>query len=305
MILVLRQKGFAMSRRAGFTLVELLVVIAIIGVLIAILLPAIQFAREAARRTQCINNLRQVAFACIQHEQTQKHYANRVESTVKQGTWLTSIFPYMEETALFDEWEVASGRRPKTTGTAATVRPIAQVMAQPVAVLYCPTRRPPLAYGRGNYVSARTDYALNGGASNRPDEFKVRWPGIWSPPTAAREPKLVRYKDIKDGLSKTYLVGEKSVSSDQYTTGTDRGDDGSIFECPRGNCIRWAKRVPGHDIRQRDNCWNCHSFGSAHPTSWNVAYCDGSVHALTNELSFPTHAAMATRSAGDHVEVLP
>jgi prepilin-type N-terminal cleavage/methylation domain-containing protein len=294
-----------MSRRIGFTLVELLVVIAIIGVLVALLLPAIQFAREAARRTQCINNLKQVALAAIQHENTQKQYANRIESTVKEGSWITAIYPYMEENGLHDEWERAVGRRPRGT-TAATVRPIGQILAQPVDMLYCPTRRPAAAYGPRNQLMARTDYALNGGSSNRPDEFTVRWPGIL--PTAAlrnQKPKAVRYKDIKDGLSKTYLVAEKSVSSDQYTTGLDRGDDSSIYECRGGSCARWAKRVPGHDVRQRDNCWACHSFGSAHPTSWNAAFCDGAVRALTYEISFKTHASLASRSAGDRGDEVP
>ncbi len=111
----------------------------------------------------------------------------------------------------------------------------------------------------------------------------------------------VSYKDIKDGLSKTYLIGEKAMSSDQYSTGQGRGDDGSIHDCPRGSCVRFAKRVPAHDVPQRDNCWDCHNFGSAHPSSWNAVFCDGSVHTLTFEMSFQTHAALASRAAGDRV----
>jgi prepilin-type N-terminal cleavage/methylation domain-containing protein len=293
-----------MTRRAGFTLVELLVVIAIIGVLVALLLPAIQSARETARRTTCVNNLKQVALAAIQHEGAQRHYANRVDSNVRQGTWITEILPYMEEADLFNDWVQAVGFR--TKGVAAVgARPVREIIATPVAALYCPTRRPVAAYPSSQGPAARTDYVLNGGASNRPDEFIVKWPGIWAPTPRGKPAKAVRYKDIKDGVSKTYLIGEKALSSDQYTTGQDRGDDGTIYDCPRGNCVRFAKRVPAHDVRQRDNCWNCHSFGSAHPTSWNMAFCDGSVHSLSYDLSFAAHAAYASRAAGDRGDVLP
>jgi hypothetical protein len=146
-------------------------------------------------------------------------------------------------------------------------------------------------------LGAHTDYAINGGASERPDVLRLQWAGIWSGPPD--DPKQVRYKDIKDGLSKTYLVAEKSVSAKHYTTGLDPGDDGTIFDCEKGNCVRFAKRVPAHDPVQSENCWSCHSFGSAHPTSWNAVFCDGSVHTLSYEMSFPTHAALASRAASD------
>jgi prepilin-type N-terminal cleavage/methylation domain-containing protein len=295
-----------MSRRAGFTLVELLVVIAIIGILIALLLPAVQFAREASRRTSCLNNLKQVALAAIQHENVHRQYANRVESRIQEGTWITYIMPYMEEANLFNEWAAAVGYRRPKSAPAVGARSLAEIIATPVALLYCPSRRPVAAYGRGSQLAARTDYALNGGAAARPDEFIVKWPGLLaSAMLRNQKPKPVRYKDIKDGLSKTYLVAEKSVSSDQYTTGFDRGDEGTLYDCPRGNCVRWAKRVPGHDVRQRDNCWNCHSFGSAHPTSWNAAFCDGSVHSISYDITFAAHAAQASRAAGDRGDVLP
>jgi prepilin-type N-terminal cleavage/methylation domain-containing protein len=292
-----------MSRRAGFTLVELLVVIAIMGILVALLLPAIQFAREAARRTSCMNNLKQVGLAAIQHENVRRHYANRTESNAREGTWITAIMPYMEEMVLFDQWRQMVKSNPGLNTPAAKT-----LFATPVVSLYCPSRRPAAAYpARSFSPAAHTDYALNGGASARPDEFNLRWPGIWErqgPNPGSRPSKAIRYKDIKDGLSKTYLVSEKAVSALHYSSGRDPGDDSSIYTCERGNCVRWAKRVPIHDQLERESCWSCHNFGSAHPTSFNAVYCDGSVHSLTYDISFATHAALASRAAGDKV-VLP
>jgi prepilin-type N-terminal cleavage/methylation domain-containing protein/prepilin-type processing-associated H-X9-DG protein len=292
-----------MTRRAGFTLVELLVVIAIIGILVALLLPAIQSARESARRVQCVNNLKQVGLAAINHENVRKHYAVRTESTFRDGTWITAVMPYMEETNLHDQWKQLIKVSASTSSVAARA-----LLATPIVSLYCPSRRPAAAYPTsGGMLTAHSDYALNGGASNRPDEFNIKWPGIWQTATPGRSGmnagkfKQIRYKDIKDGLSKTYMISEKAMSAFNYSNGRDQGDNSSIYECRMGNCVRWAKRVPVHDQMERESCWSCHSFGSAHPASFNAVFCDGSVHSLTYDISFATHAALASRAAADKV----
>jgi prepilin-type N-terminal cleavage/methylation domain-containing protein len=305
-----------MTRRAGFSLVELLVVIFIIGLLCALLLPAIQGARESARKVHCRNNLKQLGLAAINFEQDHRRYASDTNSLSNEPTWITLLYPYLEEDALFTEWAKAVGYR--TPGRLTTLqqqqqRPLDQIIATPVTILYCPSRRPALALPLFHLlpilgqpanvpVGARTDYAINGGASQSANDLKMKWPGIWEPnrpPNDPRRTRPVRAKDVKDGLSSTYLIGEKAVSSDNYETGVDPGDDDSVFACARGNCVRFAKRTPVHDVPAVENCWSCHSFGSAHPTHWNAVFCDGSVHSLSYEISFPTHQALATRANRD------
>ena len=97
--------GIRLARRA-FTLVELLVVIAIIGILVALLLPAVQAAREAARRTSCTNNIRQLGLALVNYHDAHKTlpfgsgYLN-----ARTGTWVSAILPYMEEQSLYDRFD--------------------------------------------------------------------------------------------------------------------------------------------------------------------------------------------------------
>jgi prepilin-type N-terminal cleavage/methylation domain-containing protein len=321
--------ALARSTRRAFTLVELLVVIAIIGILIALLLPAIQAAREASRRVKCANNLKQIALASVAYERAKKEFANAAgspppfnqASMLTSPPWIVAIFPFMDETMLFNTASKMAGYggRPEfISQTAAT-----SLFATPLSELYCPSRRAAAAYPTrftlvvpiyGGVITkaSRMDYAINGGADKvARDSFAnapVDLPGIWemADPTGkdrSGKTKRVRVRDVTDGLSKTYLAAEKMIPIDSYETGRFWGDEGSLYTCPLGDCVRFAQQPPDRDPFTNENasqhCSNCHNFGAAHSAVWNAAYCDGSVHSLAYNMSFATHRAMASRAAGD------
>ncbi|HEY6563584.1 MAG TPA: DUF1559 domain-containing protein, partial [Pirellulaceae bacterium] len=176
------------SRNAGrgFTLVELLVVIAIIGVLVALLLPAVQAAREAARRTQCLNHLRQIGLATLLHEDANKFYPtggwskeyvgdpNRGYGKRQPGSWFYSVFPFLEEAAVHQKGRDGGPM-------VANHRELLEMNQIPVPVFHCPSRRSARLYkpdwlGAPCYNApqlpiltavAKGDYAGNAGSGLR------------------------------------------------------------------------------------------------------------------------------------------
>ena len=182
--------------RLGFTLVELLVVIAIIGVLVALLLPAVQAARESARRQQCSNNLKNIALAAQNHHDAHKICptggwgwfwvgdADRGYDEGQPGGWIYNLLPYMEQKQLHD---LAGDGNPNTLSTAQKAGAL-QVITRPVDMIRCPSRRiqsihpKPVdgsfyahnaATGTGNIVAGRSDYAISCGDrdSNETSDF--------------------------------------------------------------------------------------------------------------------------------------
>lgn len=244
----------------GFSLVELLVVIAAIGVLTALMLPAVQAAREAARRSQCQNNLKQIALALLNHHEIARRFPSggwghkwagvpgRGSGPDQPGGWAYSILPQIEESSLHDLGQGLSGA---DAHAAYTLR-----LQTPVALFVCPTRRGAatwpivdlFAYVRtpkpfGNVGTApRGDYAINGGTSHvsiesGPENLAVGdGPDYWrSRPNAAKFSGISHLRigkplrSVTDGASKTYLVGEKYLEPRFYESGQSPGDNESLY----------------------------------------------------------------------------
>jgi prepilin-type N-terminal cleavage/methylation domain-containing protein/prepilin-type processing-associated H-X9-DG protein len=179
----------------GFTLVELLVVIAIIGILVALLLPAIQAAREAARRTKCVNNLKNIGVALLNHADAKKRLPaattfqpGRMSSFVNPkmfpgpnapgGTWVVQIWPYIEEQALFDAYDHTVDSRHDNNTKRPTGSNGPPVIAVPLPWLICPSdSEAPNPQG-----IFPTEQKQDGGSNNPPVGWFVM--GLWYPVSA-------------------------------------------------------------------------------------------------------------------------
>lgn len=190
-----RDSAIVISRPAGFTLVELLVVIAIIGILIGLLLPAVQGAREAARRLQCNNHLKQIGLGCLLHEQAHGFFPtcgwgwawvgdpNQGFGKEQPGGWVFNILPYIERESLHD---LGKGQASQNAAQMASLKTMTET---PVELFACPSRRAAVAslpksyywaYNAtgGQFPVAKTDYAICTG--------NPRYPGTWEVDSSGR-----------------------------------------------------------------------------------------------------------------------
>ena len=249
----------------GFTVVELLVVIAIIGVLVALILPAIEMARESSRRTSCANNLRQQAIAVRLHEQAHQIFPtggwngflgdpDAGYGPKQPGGWIYNILSFLEQENLR---RLGSGLKGQEREKA-----MVSLMQSPIAVLYCPSRRLPRLYpytgsalknAKAPEKVAKTDYVINRIVSFEKSE--VIMPDI-----------QLRGK----GASKTVLAGEKSLSSTSY----DAGGAGDTLVAYVGDSDDISRLPSGSPINDKAGGAG---FGGPHIGGANIAYCDGSV----------------------------
>ena len=277
------RQSCACRSRHGFTLVELLVVIAIIGILIALLLPAVQAAREAARRTQCANHLKQIGLAMHNFHDARGGVPPVYLTGVGHTTWLVLIMPYLEQTGLYDAYDIERTYY---------VQPL-EVIQHQVSFYYCPSRRSPpqwsvtgdggggvphrpgaladyaMGGGDGSYVPwyANPDGSLNGNGFSSAPYFTGTLNGS-RPTWTFTGWKIKRFfRDVEDGLSNTLMAGDKHVHPDHM--GERNYGDSSFYS---GDFSRITSRLagPGFPIVRKPNDntipfttlqW---SFGSSH-----------------------------------------
>jgi prepilin-type N-terminal cleavage/methylation domain-containing protein/prepilin-type processing-associated H-X9-DG protein len=262
----------------AFTLIELLVVIAIIGVLIALLLPAVQKVREAANRVQCANNLKQIGTAFHNHHDSYGFFADGGELWSSVRTFAADGQP---ETAPNQDWGWAYQILPFMEQTPLWKNPDNAVVEQATVTSYfCRSRRTPMVInGR-----AMLDYAGNGATDLTMDPGDT---GDWGwgngrNGTVVRRPNgtvyrsgSVRIESVTDGSSNTLLAGEKCMRSDMIGQAQLDDDQGYTAGYDRDE-IRWAVDAPAPDHVGAAPEYD-HRFGSAHPGGFNGVFCDGSV----------------------------
>ena len=323
------------SSRAAFTLVELLVVIAIIGMLVGLLLPAVQQAREAARVMQCSNNLKQIGLACLNHESTIKFYPNSgwgyawvgdsdLGMGWKQpGGWSYQILPFMEQQALYS---IMGDGNMSTMNKAAG----STLLQTPLAFLHCPSRRTPKLYDGsttdtgGNYTRpaqrAKSDYASCMGDYGYGQLEDIRTaPGYSNVTKSGYTPKnfssvmngimyclsQTSIGEVRDGTTNTYLIGEKYVQPENYEK-SGNGDDMGAYVGTDDDNSRTCDPAKFYVSQDRTGYGAPASlaFGSVHAGSFGMVLADGSVQRVSYSIDKETHANLGNRKDGE-VSVLP
>jgi prepilin-type N-terminal cleavage/methylation domain-containing protein/prepilin-type processing-associated H-X9-DG protein len=308
--------------RSAFTLVELLVVIAIIGILVALLLPAVQAAREAARRTQCVNQLKQIGVAVQNHNSAHNEYpTGGSEPWHDQGLedsryakgygWMVQILPYVEDAALRDI----------SKGYGAGDRELDLLVRKtPVSLYFCPSRRQnvvrtvPASAEDCSQGCALNDYAGSTPANELNLDRLSHDPWFWQgvthgtvrpgknyygviTRTIASEP--CRDKDITDGNSKTMMIGEKRIFINRYEIG-DWHDDIGWTDGWDPDIMRYTGYPPGPDPQPGDQFTGTfgYHFGSAHSGFFNAVFADGHVTQIAYDIDLVTFNAMGDRRDG-------
>jgi prepilin-type N-terminal cleavage/methylation domain-containing protein/prepilin-type processing-associated H-X9-DG protein len=309
----------------GFTLVELLVVITIIGILIALLLPAVQAAREAARRMQCSNNLKQAGLAV--HNYHDQHNSLPVGSYgCCWGTWQVAVLPYIEQESLYNRYDQGGKSAAPGDGDHRYYANInLPVTTQRLSALTCPSDKPAASFVNGGNVT-KHNYAANNGNTGYFDQNGtgptatvngVVFRGAPFIMSDASKPLCVRFTDIADGLSNTLMFGEVIQGQDASTTAIDiRGftwwGPGAGFETflppnssspdimvEDGYC-QTGWEVPCDPTRcSTPNRPANLAARSRHPGGVNVGLCDGSVRFINDTIAINLWRALGTANGAE------
>jgi prepilin-type N-terminal cleavage/methylation domain-containing protein/prepilin-type processing-associated H-X9-DG protein len=292
-------------RRSAFTLIELLVVIAIIAILIALLVPAVQKVREAAARTQCMNNLKQMALAVNNYHDAQRRFPSGGWSdwthpptyiapgqpaiaggTPEQdGSTFFQILPYIEQQAV---WLGGGG----TTIQQCQIN----ALGAPIPIYFCPSRRAPgvlpptanwMVGPAGIFGHASIDYAVSNWEQT----------GVFLPWTTGFRMTMAKLV-AQDGSSQTLMIGEKRWP---YTQDTYYWDDNEGYaqgwddDWVRATNIQPLPDLPGSDDGQVH-------FGSRHTGGFLAAFCDGHVQMITYSIPTATFAQLGNWQDGQAID---
>lgn len=296
----------------GFTLVELLVVIAIIGVLVALLLPAVQSARESARRMSCSNHVKQLGLAIhMYHDSAEqlpisigwwKEVENPPEWSELTGQgWIIKILPHLEQQALFDQF--APVFAPSHIKNNLSLR---EPMRHQLSVLRCSSDSSfddgdlqlkqihweGIEVALTNYKGVSGDTRVGGDSSvhggSEPDCHNksgcngLFWRNVY------REP--LSFKNITDGTSSTFMLGEDLPRHNHHSVAFYANGDWNSCGPP----LNYKPEPPAPT-----EWWNFHGFRSEHPGGATFCYADGSVSFVTDDIDYFLYRNMSTRAGGE------
>ncbi len=293
--------------KRGFTLVELLVVIAIIGILIALLLPAVQAAREAARRMQCSNNMKQLGLAAHNYMSAHGHFPPGAywlhENIGAPGGLLVVLLPYIESGALLDNFSFAR---------AAVKYPNVEIAEQHIPTYRCPSESGEnefdelftAAGGRfvnSNYVGVMgAEETVSGAHFEEGHCGRYYIDGVFYPNSE------VKARDISDGLANTLAFGERTYQLRAWASGAYHYGDTTSHVCVySAKNVRWPINSDSSMLYFRDKgppftcVFNDLYFGSRHPGGAQFCFADGSVHFVNETIDFDTYQDMAIRNDGN------
>ena len=301
--------------RSGMTLVELLVVISIIGILVGFILPAVQYAREAAHRMSCQNNLRQLGLAVSLYHQTQKVVPISI-SAVLEGQnpasqrngkgWIVGILPHLEQQGVYDK--LAPGFDGDFfSGTGLMTPSVRPYLAAPIRLLHCPSDGTFISPSTTqfdwvgipvtltNYKGVIGDTRIGGNGSihggSEPDCHRVGGCNGMFHRNTYQQP--ISFASVSDGLSNTLLIGEDVPSQTQYSAAFFY--NGDYASC--NGRINFFPNTPSE-------WWNVTTFRSYHPGGAQFVLVDGSVRFVSQSADITVYRALSTRN-GNEVAPLP
>ena len=309
-------------KNQGFTLVELLVVIAIIGILIGMLLPAVQAVREAARRTQCMNNVKQMALGCLNYESTHQSLPSCGGDEIKQFpelrmdfSWHIRIFPFAEQGNIFKLLEFESINR---GFTGASTQNRNALLNNTIPMLICPSSDlEPLCVGSNSCLDCPRPFYTGIHGSAR-DGFTVavdmQTLGLMSERGAFKRQDAVSMGLISDGTSNTMIIAEQSGwLVDANGERSDQRSDCS-HSVLAGYNPQWERvfntTVVRYPINHKDdvddgiqgNCARNRPITSPHFGGANVGLVDGSVQYVNENISLDVLYNLADRDDGLVIE---